>query len=173
MKFEVEIKDSTGQISAAIFSEQIEEFYKITSAEIIDNILDVSTNSLCSNAVDCKHPNKSCLSQDFLQLPMMEKLNEMRHCRANLKVYNYSYGAINQCKFNVVSIFHDTAESITDAPHNPQLLPPTTPMKKAKISNYAESSSPTNNQKQDSDESEAMEDTSDCEDTDGLSKKND
>ncbi|KAH7838677.1 hypothetical protein Vadar_029770 [Vaccinium darrowii] len=173
VKFEVEIKDPTGQISAAIFAEQIEEFYKITSAEIIDNIVDVSTKSLCPNVVDCKYPNKLCLSQDFLQLPMMEKLNEMRHCRANLKVYNYSYGAINQCKFNIVSIFHDTAESITDAPRNPQLLPPTTPMKKAKISNYAESSSPTNNQKQDSNESEAMEETSDYEDTDVASKKND
>ncbi|KAH7860698.1 hypothetical protein Vadar_016943 [Vaccinium darrowii] len=32
VKFEVEIKDPTGQISAAMFAEEAEEFYKITSA---------------------------------------------------------------------------------------------------------------------------------------------
>ncbi|KAH7846156.1 hypothetical protein Vadar_010559 [Vaccinium darrowii] len=150
VKFDVEIKDPTGQISAAMFAEEAEEFYKITSAEMMENIVD-----------------------DYLQLAMMEKLNEPKECRVNLKVYNYSYGAIDQCKFSIVSIFHDTAESIVNAPRNPQLLAPTTPAKKAKISSYAKPSSPANNQEEDSDESATMQDASDGEDTDSLSKKND
>ncbi|KAH7850883.1 hypothetical protein Vadar_004155 [Vaccinium darrowii] len=135
-------------ISVGVVSEEAEEFYKISSAEVIENIVD-----------------------DFLQLLMMEKLNEGKKCRASLKFYNYSYGAINQCKFNIISIFHDTTEAMTNAPHNPLLLPPTTPTKKAKIGSYAGTSSPTNSQKEVSDESAEMQDESDDEDTCSLSKK--
>lgn len=148
VKFEVEIKDPTGHISAAMFAEEAEEFYKITSTEMMENFVD-----------------------DYLQLPMMEKLNEARECRVNLKVHNYSYGAIDQCKFNIVSIFHEPTRAVTSAAHNPHLLPPTTPTKKAKITTYAAAPASALENKEMSDESTTMGGSSDDEEAGTLAKK--
>lgn len=51
------------------------------------------------------------------------------------------------------------------------MLHPTTPTKNAKLASYAGASTPINNPKEISDESATMEDASDDEEADALSKK--
>ncbi|KAI8546194.1 hypothetical protein RHMOL_Rhmol07G0098200 [Rhododendron molle] len=56
---------------------------------------------------------------------MLQKLSAPRRCSANIKAYNYDYGGINHCKFNINSIFHIEDPQITAQGDSLTLYPET------------------------------------------------
>ncbi|KAH7867417.1 hypothetical protein Vadar_033076 [Vaccinium darrowii] len=142
IKFNVELTDATGTITAAIFADTAEEFYNITTDEMNANIVD-----------------------DQLQWPMLERLTSQRECSANLKAYNYGYGGISQCRFNITSIFNRADDSFEND-HGP-------PAKKEKIHHDKSGSSAGAPQANKSFNMATTGDNSEDDETNDLAKKND
>ncbi|KAI8522726.1 hypothetical protein RHMOL_Rhmol13G0019300 [Rhododendron molle] len=82
LKFEIEVTDSTGSITATIYDTEAENIFNVTVAEI-----------------------KEICPDGQLTPIVKQKLSTPTWCDINLKVYNYNFGGISQCKFTVKSLY--------------------------------------------------------------------